>query len=72
MCCLHSAADATGSRENSRDTRGQRFESEAGAVSRGEIRSSDFVNAEIPLVELPKMFEHMKHRNGEMKVAVIP
>jgi hypothetical protein len=41
-------------------------------VSRGEIRSSDFVNAEIPLAELPKMFEHMKHRNGEMKVAVIP
>jgi L-iditol 2-dehydrogenase len=41
-------------------------------VSRGEIRSSDFVNAEIPLVDLPKMFEHMKHRNGEMKVAVIP
>jgi hypothetical protein len=41
-------------------------------VSRGEIRSDDFVNAEIPLTELPKMFEHMKHRNGEMKVAVIP
>ena len=44
----------------------------AGSVSRGEIRSSDFVNAEIPLADLPKMFEHMKHRNGEMKVAVIP
>ena len=42
------------------------------AVARGEIRSSDFVNAEISLSELPKMFEHMKHRNGEMKVAVIP
>jgi L-iditol 2-dehydrogenase len=42
------------------------------SVSRGEIRSNDFVNAEIPLAELPKMFEHMKHRNGEMKVAVIP
>jgi L-iditol 2-dehydrogenase len=42
------------------------------SVSSGEIRSSDFVNAEIPLIELPKMFEHMKHRNGEMKVAVIP
>jgi L-iditol 2-dehydrogenase len=42
------------------------------ALSRGEIRSSDFVNAEIPLTDLPKMFEHMKHRNGEMKVAVIP
>jgi L-iditol 2-dehydrogenase len=42
------------------------------SVSRGEIRSSDFVNAEIPLADLPKMFEHMKNRNGEMKVAVIP
>jgi len=42
------------------------------AIARGEIRSRDFVNAEIPLTELPKMFEHMKHRNGEMKVAVIP
>jgi L-iditol 2-dehydrogenase len=42
------------------------------SIARGEIRSSDFVNAEIPLTELPKMFEHMKHRNGEMKVAVIP
>ena len=42
------------------------------AVARGEIRSSDFVNAEIPLSDLPKMFEHMKYRNGEMKVAVIP
>jgi L-iditol 2-dehydrogenase len=42
------------------------------SVSRGDIRSSDFVNAEIPLTELPKMFEHMKYRNGEMKVAVIP
>jgi L-iditol 2-dehydrogenase len=42
------------------------------AVARGEIRSGDFVNAEIPLSDLPKMFEHMKNRNGEMKVAVIP
>ena len=42
------------------------------AIARGEIRARDFVNAEIPLRELPSMFEHMKHRNGEMKVAVIP
>jgi L-iditol 2-dehydrogenase len=41
-------------------------------IARGEVRSSDFVNAEIPLAELPQMFQHMKHRNGEMKVAVIP
>jgi L-iditol 2-dehydrogenase len=42
------------------------------AIARGDIRASDFVNAEIPLRELPSMFQHMKHRNGEMKVAVIP
>lgn len=42
------------------------------AIARGDIRASDFVNAEIPLRELPLMFQHMKHRNGEMKVAVIP
>jgi len=42
------------------------------AVARGEIRASDFVTGEIPLQELPQMFEHMKHRNGELKTAVIP
>ncbi len=42
------------------------------AVARGEIRASDFVTGEIPLRELPRMFEHMKHRNGELKTAVIP
>jgi L-iditol 2-dehydrogenase len=41
-------------------------------IARGEIQSSDFVNAEIPLADLPEMFQHMKQRNGEMKVAVIP
>ena len=42
------------------------------AIARGEIRASDFVNGEISLRELPRMFEHMKHRNGELKTAVIP
>ena len=42
------------------------------AVARGEIRASDFVTGEIPLGELPRMFAHMKHRNGELKTAVIP
>ena len=42
------------------------------AIARGEICARDFVNAEIPLHELPSMFQHMKRRNGEMKVAVIP
>jgi len=42
------------------------------SVARGEIRSSDFLTGEIPLRELPALFEHMKHRNGELKTAVIP
>lgn len=42
------------------------------AIARGEIRARDFVNAEIPLRELPSTFKHMKNRNGQMKVAVIP
>jgi L-iditol 2-dehydrogenase len=42
------------------------------AVARGEIRASDFVTGEIQLEELPQVFEHMKHRNGELKTAVIP
>jgi len=50
-----------------------RFIREAlGAVARGEIRASDFLTGEVPLVELPALFEHMKHRNGELKTAVIP
>ncbi len=42
------------------------------AVARGELRAGDFITGEIPLRELPAMFEHMKHRNGELKTAVIP
>ena len=42
------------------------------SIARGEISANEFVNAEIPLRELPSMFEHVKNRNGEMKVAVIP
>ncbi|MGB0037049.1 MAG: alcohol dehydrogenase catalytic domain-containing protein [Candidatus Acidiferrales bacterium] len=42
------------------------------AIARGEIRSSDFITGEVPLRELPHVFEHMKHRNGELKTAVIP
>jgi L-iditol 2-dehydrogenase len=42
------------------------------AVARGSIRASDFVTGEVSLQELPQVFEHMKHRNGELKTAVIP
>jgi L-iditol 2-dehydrogenase len=41
-------------------------------IVRGEIHSSDFITGEVPLTELPHVFEHMKHRNGELKTAVIP
>lgn len=41
-------------------------------VARGEIRASDFITGEVPLHDLPGLFEHMKHRNGELKTAVIP
>jgi len=42
------------------------------AIVRGEIRASDFITGEVPLEELPHVFEHMKNRNGELKTAVIP
>ncbi len=41
-------------------------------IVRGEIRASDFITGEVPLTELPHVFEHMKERNGELKTAVIP
>jgi L-iditol 2-dehydrogenase len=42
------------------------------AVARGHISASDLVTGQISLAELPQIFEHMKHRNGELKTAVIP
>ena len=41
-------------------------------IARGEITARDFVNGEIPLNQLPDLFEHMKNRNGMLKVAVLP
>jgi L-iditol 2-dehydrogenase len=41
-------------------------------IARGEICANDLVTGEIPLRELPQMFQRMKHRNGELKTAVIP
>ena len=40
--------------------------------SRGEIRSQRFRERGNSAYRSSEMFEHMKHRNGEMKVAVIP
>jgi L-iditol 2-dehydrogenase len=42
------------------------------AVARGEISAADLVTGQIRLADLPRMFEHMKHRNGQLKTAVIP
>jgi len=41
-------------------------------IAQGQIRARDFVTGEIGLRELPGLFEHLKHRNGELKTAVIP
>ncbi len=41
-------------------------------IARGEVAADDFVTGEVALDELPRVFEHMKNRNGELKTAVIP
>jgi len=41
-------------------------------IVRGEVGARDFITGEVPLEELPGVFEHMKHRNGELKTAIIP
>ena len=41
-------------------------------IARGEISASDFVNGEIRLSQLPDLFQKMKNRNGQLKVAVLP
>lgn len=50
-----------------------RFMREAlSAIARGEISANDLITGEAPLVELPRVFEQMKHRNGTLKTAIIP
>jgi len=41
-------------------------------IARGDVRAGDFVTGEVPLNELPQVFQHMKNRNGQLKVAVRP
>jgi len=41
-------------------------------IARGEVSAKDFVTGEVTLSELPQVFEHMKNRNGQLKVAVMP
>ncbi len=42
------------------------------AIVRGEVSAADFVTGEIRLHELPALFQDMKKRNGQLKVAVLP
>ncbi len=42
------------------------------SIARGEVRAGDFVSGQIQLEDLPREFEQMKLRNGELKTAVIP
>jgi L-iditol 2-dehydrogenase len=41
-------------------------------IARRDVSAQDFVNGEVPLSELPRVFEHMKNRNGQLKIAVLP
>jgi L-iditol 2-dehydrogenase len=41
-------------------------------IARRDVGAQDFVTGEVPLSELPQVFEHMKNRNGQLKIAVMP
>jgi L-iditol 2-dehydrogenase len=41
-------------------------------IARGEVSAKDFVTGRIPLSGLPELFQQMKNRNGQLKVAVVP
>lgn len=41
-------------------------------IARGDVRASDFVTGEVPLVELPRIFEEMKRGRSDLKTAVNP
>src|SRR5215831_17908221 len=41
-------------------------------IARGDVGAQDFVTGEVPLSQLPQVFEHMKNRNGQLKIAVLP
>lgn len=42
------------------------------SISRGEIRSRDFITGEAPLARLPEVLQHMLNRNGDLKTAIVP
>ena len=41
-------------------------------IASGTVSAADFITGEIGLHELPGLFQHMKNRNGQLKVAVMP
>ena len=41
-------------------------------IASGNVGARDFVTGEVTLNDLPQVFEHMKNRNGQLKVAVKP
>lgn len=41
-------------------------------IACGDVRAGDFVTGETPLTELPRVFEDMKRRHGDLKTAVNP
>src|SRR5215831_8093505 len=41
-------------------------------IATGTVSAADFITGEIGLRELPDLFHHMKNRNGQLKVAVMP
>jgi len=42
------------------------------AISRGDLRGSDLITGEAPLVRLPEILKHMANRNGDLKTAILP
>jgi L-iditol 2-dehydrogenase len=42
------------------------------SIARGEIRASDLITGHASLAELPRVFEQMKNRNGQLKTAIAP
>jgi len=41
-------------------------------ISRGDIRGCDFITGEAPLTRLPDVLRRMAHRNGDLKMAIVP
>ena len=41
-------------------------------IARGEVSAQDFVTGQVSLGDLPELFRRMSHRNGQLKVAVVP